>query len=369
MNVINFVDKAPISGVKVIDGGYLVATSRVARVGIQDYLACEVGLEGNHIVKVYRPPEEVFSDKSLATFSHAPVTIGHPSVLVTADNWADLAVGEVSTVIKNDDGWVAIPLILKDASAIKIVNDGTKEISMGYTSIIDHTAGVLPNGDKYDMIQRDIKINHLAIVKSGRAGNEARIGDSSKNWGISPQQRENKIMEFETIVMGDSAVKVAVSDASTIKAFVASIVADAKAKVAVAKGEVEEKEEEIGGLKADLKKSKDAALTDADIEKRVASKMALTSDAAKIAPDLKVEGLSDAAIVKGAVAVAFGDEMVVDASDAELSGMFKAALKDHKKAPAKVDDSFRKVLADGATVVVADHGWGNALKSVGALKA
>jgi len=369
--MINFLDKSPISGTREIDGGFIVTVAKVARVGVQDYRASEVGLVGNHIVKVYRPPEEVFADKSLATFSHAPVTIGHPKENVTAENWADLAVGEVSTAVKNDDGWVSIPLILKDKAAIDAVKGGVAEISMGYTSVLDHTSGVLDDGTKYDMIQRDIKINHLALVKAGRAGKEARIGDNSQTWGSSPQKPRKNIMDFETIVMGDSAVKVAVSDASNIKAFIAKIIADAAKSLADAKAafgkEKDEAEEEMGKLKGELKTAKDAVLSDADIEAKVSAKMSLTADAAKIAPDLKVAGLSDADIIKGAVQVAFGDEMVSDASDAEISGMFKAALKDNRTS--NTDESFRKVVQDGVNTKINDQGWGVALTKVGATKA
>ncbi|MGL5729314.1 MAG: DUF2213 domain-containing protein, partial [Plesiomonas sp.] len=43
--------------------GFLRVPGHVARPGIQQYLASELGLDGdpNRIVNVYRPPEEVFS--------------------------------------------------------------------------------------------------------------------------------------------------------------------------------------------------------------------------------------------------------------------------------------------------------------------
>jgi len=368
--MINFVDKSPINGTRKIEGGYLVAVSKVARVGVQEYLASEVGMMGDNIVRVYRPPEEVFSDKSLATFSHAPVTIGHPTENVTADNWADLAVGEVSTVVKNDEGWVTIPLILKDSLAIKAVSDGMNEISMGYTSVLDHTSGVLEDGTKYDMVQRDIKINHLALVPKGRAGKKARIGDSSETWGLSPQQTRINNMEFETIVMGDAAVKVAVSDASSIKAFISKLTSDHEKAMADAKDKSDkdagEKEEEFGKMKAELKTAKDSIVSDADIEVKVANRVAIVADAKSIAPDLVTDGLTEDAIMSGCVASKFGDEMIKDATPSEVKGMFKAALRDGTKPE---DNSFRKVVKDGVTTKIADHGWGVALTKIGATKA
>lgn len=62
-----FVDTAPVSGTRMTKDGYLVADVRVARTGIQQYLAREIGLNRDGIVNVYRPEETVFSKDSMAT--------------------------------------------------------------------------------------------------------------------------------------------------------------------------------------------------------------------------------------------------------------------------------------------------------------
>lgn len=79
------------------------------------------------IVRVYRPADQVFADASLQSFTHAPVTMNHPDEAVTAENWKDLAIGEVSTAAKKDGEWVHLPLILKDAKAIADVEAGKRE--------------------------------------------------------------------------------------------------------------------------------------------------------------------------------------------------------------------------------------------------
>lgn len=97
-----FLDRASVGSITETKEGYLVATARVARVGVQHYLAGELGdvainagFKPSDVVSVYRHPDEVFSKDSLSTITRLPVTIDHPAEEVTADNWSVLAVGEV----------------------------------------------------------------------------------------------------------------------------------------------------------------------------------------------------------------------------------------------------------------------------------
>src|SRR4051812_39635821 len=107
--------------------GYLIAEAKCVRTGIQIYTGDEVGKPDMAQVRVYRAADQVFAQDSLQSFSHAPITVNHPAEAVTADNWAKLAVGEVSTAAKQDGVWVSLPLIFKDASAIASLESGKRE--------------------------------------------------------------------------------------------------------------------------------------------------------------------------------------------------------------------------------------------------
>src|SRR5690606_5280771 len=174
-----FTDSVTLDGTRLTGDGYLVTTARSVRTGVQLYAGSEVGRPEMRTVRVMRPADEVFSQDSLQSFSHTPVTLNHPSEAVTAANWSKLAVGEVSTAAKQDGDWISLPLILKDAAAIRAVQSGKRELSAGYTCELEWTDG----HPDHDAIQRNIRINHLAVVDRARAGQEARIGD---NWGTSP---------------------------------------------------------------------------------------------------------------------------------------------------------------------------------------
>jgi hypothetical protein len=323
----NFTDRAAIGDLKTTQEGHISTVARAVRTGIQEYTGAELGFTDRDIVRVYRPPEEVFSQDSLQSFSHATVTINHPPVLVDSENWKEYAAGEVSTAAMKDGEWVALPLMLKDKAAIDAANSGMVELSAGYTAEIEMQDGVTESGEKYDAIQRNIRINHLALVDKARAGSQARIGDTAENWGAAPitQKEEVNMTDLSTVVVGDKAVQVAANDADTIT----KLIADHKS-------EIDAKDEAIGNLKAQLADAESKILSDDDLQ-------------------AKVKELADAQANREKAKDLWGDEAIEGASDAEIKGMMKVA--DQAK-PA--DDKMRKALGDAKSKE--EDPWGDIIK-------
>lgn len=331
--MIKFQDKALIGDTKQTQDGYLVAMSRVARTGVQDYLASELGMVGDNVVRVYRPDEEVFSKDAMASLTHAPVTVNHPSESVTKDNWKDLAVGEVGEGVLRDGEWLAVPLIVKDAKGIEAAGDTHREISMGYTAeLVD-----APADADYDKIMKNIRFNHLALVPRGRAGSEARIGDGADQWGAAPQQRKVKDMTTKAIVVGDEAVNVPADVADKITAAFDA----ANKKVVDLTATIEARDTTIGELKAENAETAKNVMSDADIAKAVVERKAVTDKAAEFIKEFKDEGQTLADIKRASVKAHFGDEAAAaEVSDAEINGIFRVME------PTKVSDAAREKLMD-----------------------
>lgn len=330
-----FTDAVTVAGTRRTEDGYLIAEARAVRTGIQLYAGDEVGRPDLPVVRVYRSPEEVFAADSLRSFTHAPITIDHPKEQVTAETWKDLAVGEVSTMAKKDGEWVLLPLILKDAKGIAEVERGKRQLSAGYTCELDWTPGMTSDGHAFDAQQKNIRINHLAIVDAARAGSQARIGDGAGSWGARPvtlptadmkgspmADNLRKVLvdglQVETTDAGAQAIDKLTKD----KAALEQRLADAEKAYSEA---LAAKDEEIGKLKADLKTAQDAAKI--DVDKLVADRAELVETVKAIDAKIETAGKSDADLRKAAVAAKLGDEMVKDASDAEILGMFKAIAK------------------------------------------
>lgn len=173
-------DKLTIDSKRRTRDGYLTVSAKVARAGnVQLYSGDEVGKPEMQVVRVYRPADEVFSNDTMQSFAHRPVTLGHPRQAVSSQNWKDVAKGWSDGEVVRDGDFVRVSMLLADAGTIQEIENGTRELSMGYDCSLDFTAGVSPSGEAYDTIQRGIRSNHIAVVPAARGGSELRIGDSA----------------------------------------------------------------------------------------------------------------------------------------------------------------------------------------------
>ncbi len=173
-------DTAAALSTEVTPEGFLRVRARIARAGLHDYRAAELGHpEGfapDAVVRVYRPPEEVFDPDSMASFRAKPVTDGHPPVMVDAGNWRRYAIGHAGEVVRDGDH-LAADLLIADAGGAERALAGS-ELSNGYRADFEFGLGLTPEGDPYDAVQRNIRGNHVALVVAGRCGDACRIGDA-----------------------------------------------------------------------------------------------------------------------------------------------------------------------------------------------
>lgn len=171
--------------------GFLICKNvPIARTGDQDYLGEEIGLTGRDagkVVKVFRPPEEVFADAALASFEGKPVTNDHPPTLIGPDDVSIYEKGHAQNVRKGTDEWdgyVLADLHIHDRELIDAIQNGKREISCGYDF------EPVDNGDG-TYTQKNIRGNHIAVVERGRAGHRAAILDSNKNiQAAAPPERK-----------------------------------------------------------------------------------------------------------------------------------------------------------------------------------
>ena len=342
---IAFTDAVDISGTRTTADGYLVADVRCARTGIQQYRASDIGMPGDGLVNVYRPEAVVFDKASLATFAGKPVTMGHPAEPVSAENWRALAVGDVGTEIARDGEYVRVPMKLMDAAAIRAVQAGTRQISMGYTTALSIEDGVAPDGTPYQAVQTGpIRINHLAIVPAARGGENLRIGDGAGNWGASPLTNDGKEIgmadtPLKTVVLGDQAVQVAAGDAQTAEAYKTAVAkqwAEAKAThdAALAK-----KDAELAAKDAEITELKGKVIDATALDALVSERSTLVAKAKAIAPAVVTDGKSTAEIKKAVVIAARGAEMA-DKSEAYIDAAFDL-LEDQAKV-----DPIAKAIGD-----------------------
>lgn len=197
---ISIADLAPLSaaGAVLTANGYLSIPARVARGGVQEYYAYEFGdlfegREWNSKIVVWRPADEVFAADSLASFARLPVTNNHPFEDVTAANWREHAVGMTEGEASRAENYVATRLLITEAGAVNDVQRGRRELSTGYSFVPDLAPGVTPAGESYDLIAREIRANHIAIVDAARCGPECRAGDMAKSPALSRRLKDTSM--------------------------------------------------------------------------------------------------------------------------------------------------------------------------------
>src|SRR5699024_7287200 len=99
--------------------------------------------------------------------------------LVNAINYQKYAKGMTHTDATVKNNKLVISFTITDGATIKKIKDGKRELSIGFSADVEKETGSY-GGAKYDAIQRNMEINHIAIVDQGRAGPTVAIrGDSA----------------------------------------------------------------------------------------------------------------------------------------------------------------------------------------------
>ena len=169
------------------DNGFLhVSISPLTRVQVAPYHGSEIpgwqslGLDPERIYKGYRSAEELSKPETIESVNGIPIQLMHH--MDYADNPAKATrVGSTGTDAAFHDPYLTNSLHIQDKKAIDRINDGSmRELSLAYRYKPIFTAGVSPDGEKYDFLMTDISANHLALVDEGRAGHEVLVYDSKE---------------------------------------------------------------------------------------------------------------------------------------------------------------------------------------------
>lgn len=318
----------------------------IARTGVQHYP--EDGLVE------YRPPEEVFSDASLASLAGIPVTLRHPAAGVTPENARGVQVGHASDLapesrVKIDGSpheWVRAALYIAAGDVQDAVERGDAgTISCGYSCELDHTPGVAPDGTKYDAVQRNIRFNHVAILTADqqpRAGGDAKLR-------LDSQGKPMKTVIIDGVEFEHGSDR-----------HLAKIQSDAAASVKAQADRADAAEAQRDANKERADKAELAASPER-IDALVEGRMALLARAAKLLPaKYETKGKSDAQVRADAVAAKLGADKIAGKSEAYVEARFD--MLTDGDAPAQYhapvaapradatsindsDDAFRKSLA------------------------
>lgn len=171
--------------------GFLLCTDvPIARIGPIEYGADEMQdiepVDGRVIIE--RDEQSLFIPETMASFNGKPVICGFHK-WVTPETWTSLSVGTIQNTRRgtgDDCDLLIADLLIYDKNAIERIQNGLREISIGYSAGFEQTAAGIGK-------QRDTFGNHVAIVEEGRAGPRCQIGDENKKGDT--QMPEEKAIE------------------------------------------------------------------------------------------------------------------------------------------------------------------------------
>lgn len=166
-------DSIALTDTYYTEEGYLRDTPVVTTVGIFEYHNPD-----GSVRRELRLPEHVFATESLASYKGKPVIITHNAGEINVDNVQQEAIGTMLSDGFQDGDSVRVQIVIHDTKAME--NSGLRELSLGYDLELDETPGTW-NGQPYDAVQTNIRINHLALVRQARAGNTARLNIDSRD--------------------------------------------------------------------------------------------------------------------------------------------------------------------------------------------
>lgn len=357
--------------------GYLAVRALAARAGVYDYLGSEVDPEGKHftadqVVKVFRPQDEVFDRDAVHSFLMKPITNDHPSVAVTAANWRDHAKGVNAGALRDGDH-LAFDLVVMDAATIADIDAGKRELSNGYSCELEIGDGQAPDGTAYQATQRSIRGNHIAVVKTGRAGPTCRISDGGnglfENCDASPafltvQDQEPNDMTTHTLTIDGLKVPNVSDEAKAaiekLQGQVTALTADkdkALADVATLTTDKAALDAKVVTLEQQVK---DAEVTPQQLRDAAKAYQAVV-DKAKALGVTVTDEMDVNAIQKATVSAKLGDA-AKDWTDVQIAASFETLTKDAKAAdsvvqpihsPTNIADA-EKRATDARAAMIAD---------------
>ncbi|MGG3677497.1 DUF2213 domain-containing protein [Heyndrickxia faecalis] len=317
-------DKAFIQDFRETPEGYLTVNAPITRPGVFPYMRADGSLKMEA-----KLPEELFSSATVQSAQAKPVTDDHPNEPVTAANFKQYAKGMTHTdaAIKDNKLWVSFTIT--DAALIQKIKSGKRELSIGFLSDVRDEPGEYA-GQRYDSVQRNIEINHLAVVDKGRAGPEVAIRGDSAAFMIGSDEGGEKMkykidgVEYEV----DAAVK------QFIEAQAARLdAAQAKAKeYDTLQGKYDALDAQLKKKEKELEEAKKNTLSADELDKKVNERMELITGASTLLGDsFDFTGKTDREIKEAVIQKVKPDFKGDGKSDDYINAFYDATVEGAKR--------------------------------------
>jgi hypothetical protein len=322
----------------------------------------------------YLPKEEL--EQLTNKKNNVLVTNDHPNGLVTTKNQKSHSVGYLADDLTVDliDGIAVLKgqVVITESNAINAIKDGKTDVSIGYSETKEFTPGTFVNdkGDafNYDFIKKNLKLNHVAICREGRASEAALIFDNNEQVNslytsvVKTNQKTLLRMEIKTLVFNGQEISVAADSVSAVtdmvktcdslKKEMADMKSEYDSKLAEKLAELKKLEEEkdsvtaeLDGVKVALELQKETSFDMDQIAEKVTNRLNAWSEIGGVDNGVVSfdANLDEAEIKRQYLKLTLKSDIELDSKPvAFIEGLFFA----NKPTAKKLGDSYKNDVAD-----------------------
>ena len=325
------------------ENGYItIPKNPISKSGVFQYLGKSISpeLEPERVYNVWRPEEELNNPDTIESFRLTPWI---PEHIMLGSGFTPAEVvgvqGVTGETVEFMGGTLYSKLKLFGDDLKKLIKAGLKELSCGFRCQWDIVSGVTPDGQSFDVIQRQIRGNHLASVESARMGSDVRVAMDkavfaldSIDFKLKPNGEDMPLTKEDLKTAMDAAIEPVQKalDEATKKIDelekkaedmdkddkTAEDMEEEKKKEAEDKEKSEAMDAAIVALTKEVKTLKSTAMDGNAVMKAFAEKQDLANRAAQIVgafdhADMDAQGVAKHALTKMGVACDSGQELAM----------------------------------------------------------
>ena len=303
------------------ENGYItIPKNPISKSGIFQYLGKSISpeLEPEKIYNVWRPAEELNNPETIESFRLTPwipehVMLGEgftPAESVGIQGYTGETIEFIGDTLYSK-------LKLVGDGLKKLIKAGLKELSCGFRCKWIIRSGVF-EGQAYDVIQTEIRGNHLASVDNARMGSDVRVAMDRTVFALDSidfkLKPNGEIMDPKEV---EKAIKLALTPMQTAMDAMSEEMKDMKSKSEDKDGKKEKTAEDMEAEEAEKKKKAE----DKDKDDKKSEAM----DSAVKALQEEVKTLKSTAMDGNAVMKAFAEKQDLAAKAAQIVGAFDHA--------------------------------------------
>lgn len=305
-------DKALILDFNETEDGYLnIDACPITRPGVFPYRT-DSGVEMEA-----KLPEELFSASTIESANAKPITDDHPTEPVNAANYGMYAKGMTHTDAAVKDNKVVVSFTITDSKMIDKIQSGKRELSIGFHADVTREKGHY-DGMQYDSVQRNMRINHIAVVENGRAGSEVAIRADSAFMLDDEEVKKNK----QTGGKKMPVLKIDNKDFEVDSA-VESHVNGLNSQIAKLEGERDGLQTQVTSLNTQLEEAREGQLTADEMDEAVEARVKLLDSAkAFLGDSFEFKGKSDRAVKEAVITSIKKDADMKDRSDDYVNAFY-----------------------------------------------